>query len=163
MSDAQLTQGSSPRGRGKHYLTLPARPVNGLIPARAGKTVAWDASQQVQGAHPRAGGENTALTWADISSLGSSPRGRGKHGHVEDDAGQRRLIPARAGKTTRLSGQSTATWAHPRAGGENLAGVSEVWRKRGSSPRGRGKHAVLAGNSLATRLIPARAGKTPPT
>ena len=52
------------------------------------------------------------------------------------------------------------TWAHPRAGGENdVSDDGEVGR-RGSSPRGRGKHHQEAVNANQDRLIPARAGKT---
>ena len=53
--------------------------------------------------------------------------------------------------------------AHPRVGGENLlvaAVASCVW---GSSPRGRGKLISAVADRRPDRLIPAWAGKTPPT
>ena len=70
--------GSSPRVRGKHsgvdYVSGVAR----LIPARAGKT-GWPASNgPSRQAHPRACGENLTRSCSFCSSVGSSPRVRGK-------------------------------------------------------------------------------------
>ena len=140
MSDAQLTQGSSPRGRGKHYLTLPARPVNGLIPARAGKTSGPPAFLAPSRAHPRAGGENAARGTREAGSGGSSPRGRGKRRLRRGRAKRHGLIPARAGKTRAHTLRSEPYRAHPRAGGENALSVRVAVGDEGSSPRGRGKH-----------------------
>ena len=50
--------------------------------------------------------------------------------------------------------------AHPRAGGENSLTRFLVPVARGSSPRGRGKLALVQVNGAGKRLIPARAGKT---
>ena len=93
--------------------------------------------------------------------MGSSPRGRGKHVHAFFQHVHERLIPARAGKTSRKTAASSTSWAHPRAGGEN-----DVMRRvdaplTGSSPRGRGKPIVTLAAFTVARLIPARAGKTP--
>ena len=91
-----------------------------------------------------------------------------------------RLIPARAGKTTRRRASPPTSRAHPRAGGENRSAPVENRQQEGSSPRGRGKHShaiperlhpsssprgrgkleVWSEGSLRWRLIPARAGKT---
>ena len=76
---AQVSVGSSPRGRGK-----PSRDGNllvclGLIPARAGKTPGTRGSLVLLRAHPRAGGENAAYVGDVPNDTGSSPRGRGKH------------------------------------------------------------------------------------
>ena len=72
------------------------------------------------------------------------------------------LIPARAGKTRTRATSPTAPWAHPRACGENSTNHPRPRSSRGSSPRVRGKRLVeFFGRDLA-RLIPARAGKTPP-
>ena len=70
--------GSSPRGRGKLDALARVGAGDGLIPARAGKTVGLRYAFRSAQAHPRAGGENSTdfLPWR-ISS-GSSPRGRGK-------------------------------------------------------------------------------------
>ena len=53
--------------------------------------------------------------------------------------------------------------AHPRACGENVvAGVIRMGL-RGSSPRVRGKRSCSSSLSFMMGLIPARAGKTPPS
>ena len=75
----------------------------GLIPARAGKTAIWRAIPASLKAHPRAGGENTWRLLTAQLSAGSSPRGRGKLPKPSNVLGRIRLIPARAGKTTRRS------------------------------------------------------------
>ena len=73
-----VAAGSSPRGRGK----LDGRPGDrwhqGLIPARAGKTMKRSRRMNASRAHPRAGGENGRLHGLDEEGAGSSPRGRGK-------------------------------------------------------------------------------------
>ena len=131
-----------------------------LIPARAGKTSADRSQSPYPRAHPRAGGENPRSHSTKREQRGSSPRGRGKPGRQLAGLARQRLIPARAGKTNPARPHRTAGRAHPRAGGENrFAGYIKRTAK-GSSPRGRGKHAQELGRSRAPRLIPARAGKT---
>ena len=91
---------------------------------------------------------------------GSSPRGRGKHVPGVRWARVRGLIPARAGKTRVAVASARASWAHPRAGGENYGVEIELAPGYGSSPRGRGKRGLHILHGRAVRLIPARAGKT---
>ena len=155
-----ITIGSSPRGRGKHGVQVARSFCERLIPARAGKTVTGRASSARHGAHPRAGGENRYVRVAAIACMGSSPRGRGKHGGGCLDLRHNGLIPARAGKTHAKSEDAGKTAAHPRAGGENNVGSFERHSLAGSSPRGRGKLMRRTMRVCAGRLIPARAGKT---
>ena len=111
-------------------------------------------------AHPRAGGENPwAFSFRPIT-IGSSPRGRGKHGVQVARSFCERLIPARAGKTVTGRASSARHGAHPRAGGENRYVRVAAIACMGSSPRGRGKQRRLFRAPLPRRLIPARAGKT---
>ena len=70
------------------------------------------------------------------------------------------LIPAHAGKTTRLKAPATPGRAHPRSRGENGKGVNIAQPRIGSSPLTRGKHDGLVADRPAGRLIPAHAGKT---
>ena len=132
--------GSSPRGRGKRR--------RGRVPSRRVR------------AHPRAGGENRGAYFGASGVPGSSPRGRGKL--MLDDPGHvmRGLIPARAGKTHCGMLSPLSPPAHPRAGGENRAGVVLRAAGFGSSPRGRGKQDRGCGRVRRRGLIPARAGKT---
>ena len=152
--------GSSPRGRGKRPVGWTSTGWNGLIPARAGKTASRSTSIQRARAHPRAGGENSTASASLWRLLGSSPRGRGKRPDRPDASARLRLIPARAGKTTRQTRRIRSLAAHPRAGGENLPPPSTCSPPNGSSPRGRGKPCNPPTPMLTTGLIPARAGKT---
>ena len=93
----------------------------GLIPAHAGKTRASKAITPARGAHPRACGENLIGLGADLASMGSSPRMRGKHDEQLEFLIETRLIPAHAGKTVGRGGMTFDTEAHPRACGENGA------------------------------------------
>ena len=152
--------GSSPRGRGKQGHCLHEVVVGGLIPARAGKTIAVSASVAVAGAHPRAGGENPSSPMTPGAMPGSSPRGREKRSLIERLLQLRRLIPARAGKTKIAVSSPFNHEAHPRAGGENDDLEARKPGVYGSSPRGRGKQRPPANYLTAGGLIPARAGKT---
>ena len=155
-----LRQGSSPRGRGKRCLVIPPGPVDGLIPAWAGKTGAVQVETGQPRAHPRVGGENVARPAGAGSPLGSSPRGRGKPtmGRLAQSA--QRLIPAWAGKTSAWSAPAGDPGAHPRVGGENLIVRVPDAAAVGSSPRGRGKLASSMQSRSWRGLIPAWAGKT---
>ena len=132
--------GSSPRVRGKHTGIAFFIWIDGLIPARAGKTFRRVPYPTPNRAHPRACGENHWLASLEPLAMGSSPRVRGKRrfrGRLDLVAG---LIPACAGKTGALIG---------------------VWAcAHGSSPRVRGKRSTLSVLLLGMRLIPACAGKT---
>ena len=152
--------GSSPRGRGKLQVGDAGGAGGGLIPARAGKTSGRAASSPRGGAHPRAGGENRAFDVLGVGRMGSSPRGRGKRPDGSRPRNHRRLIPARAGKTSRPRLRSRRRRAHPRAGGENVSDMLGSVRKYGSSPRGRGKRLGHLPCLPQPGLIPARAGKT---
>ena len=95
-----------------------------------------------------------------VRMLGSSPRGRGKPSCSRSVSAQRGLIPAWAGKTSKLQAALNREAAHPRVGGENSATVAKTGSYAGSSPRGRGKLSEMDRTVLATGLIPAWAGKT---
>ena len=111
--------GSSPRGRGKHDATDIVISVNGLIPARAGKTRARRPQRVVPTAHPRVGGENVEAARAYYNPGGSSPRGRGKRLSCAGYILHLGLIPAWAGKTPEGLLVDPLAEAHPRVGGEN--------------------------------------------
>ena len=155
--------GSSPRVRGKHVHC--ARPVgeHGLIPACAGKTGPGKDARSSSPAHPRVCGENRCRSMRAASASGSSPRVRGKREHGHGLPPMLGLIPACAGKTSSTSRTPGSRRAHPRVCGENLILPDDLGRVKGSSPRVRGKPARLRGATKWTRLIPACAGKTPPS
>ena len=136
---SQPPGGSSPRGRGKPYQAFRRQPDNGLIPAWAGKTRGRCARSRTRPAHPRVGGENAVCFAGTLMSVGSSPRGRGKHGDTITRIEKARLIPAWAGKTRHGRSPGPPHRAHPRVGGENSKSQPAPAAGKGSSPRGRGK------------------------
>ena len=73
------------------------------------------------------------------------------------------LIPAHAGKTDELHQRDDQARAHPRSRGENTASANGRSRPPGSSPLTRGKHGGDRRRRARSRLIPAHAGKTPPS
>ena len=96
---APVTQGSSPRGRGKLFQTERDALIAGLIPAWAGKTNSARRRTSGKRAHPRVGGENL-VGWSPARGRrGSSPRGRGRPALTMLRASSVGLIPAWAGKT----------------------------------------------------------------
>ena len=112
-------------------------------------------------AHPRACGENNVIAGRGSGATGSSPRVRGKRAPGALQGRGVRLIPARAGKTSRAAADRCGPPAHPRACGENVRGCDSLRLQRGSSPRVRGKRPGGGVGTVRPRLIPARAGKTP--
>ena len=152
--------GSSPLTRGKPPALMAGAAPPGLIPAHAGKTQRRRSACAAPGAHPRSRGENGCLPGHPDDGAGSSPLTRGKP-RLPGDSGQGHgLIPAHAGKTTRVATAPEPARAHPRSRGENPA--SSRYRKtvRGSSPLTRGKQWQSPTPRSSQRLIPAHAGKT---
>ena len=146
--------------RGKHTgQTVKTFPVR-LIPAGAGKTMIAATVSTLPPAHPRRCGENMFWISSRSDSAGSSPQVRGKLPNVAGSLPSSRLIPAGAGKTARYYHARTTTAAHPRRCGENSVRYSDLSFKTGSSPQVRGKQGRSIQNLLASRLIPAGAGKT---
>ena len=95
--------------------------------------------------------------------IGSSPLARGTL--VFDDVHQPggRIIPARAGNTPRPRKARSSTSDHPRSRGEHVITMDRSRADRGSSPLARGTHGAGRGQALRDRIIPARAGNTPPS
>ena len=92
--------------------------------------------------------------------IGTSPRMRGKRGKQGYYLLRKRNIPAHAGKTLGVTLKSSIMPEHPRACGENSYKGSRWYNDRGTSPRMRGKHHILAAPGFCRRNIPAHAGKT---
>ena len=155
--------GSSPLTRGKRR--CPMRPYTAarLIPAHAGKTLACETCVTCYGAHPRSRGENKRSSSVHLYVLGSSPLTRGKHVPNPTRRGDKRLIPAHAGKTVTASSRACQSAAHPRSRGENFRRFEAPRGPPGSSPLTRGKQTYQLPAVTIGRLIPAHAGKTTPT
>ncbi len=118
-TEDKLSDGSSPRMRGKHP------------PAHNRHSRTTD--------HPRACGANWASRWMTRLSSGSSPRMRGKLSPSLQPSTIERIIPAHAGQTHDGMVVYSVTADHPRACGANINNLILVPYKSGSSPRMRGK------------------------
>ena len=154
--------GSSPLTRGKLGGDKLVGVLSRLIPAHAGKTDGGIQTAVARKAHPRSRGENAGAGAGIAAMSGSSPLTRGKPSRSQRNAGQIRLIPAHAGKTS--PGQGRPRWcaAHPRSRGENEQGRTPFLSPLGSSPLTRGKLDDVQRGPVGPRLIPAHAGKTRP-
>ena len=131
--------GSSPRVRGKPSAWESPKLRSGLIPACAGKTADSLPPRPSLPAHPRVCGENDNPNATSLSGTGSSPRVRGKPRISNTPRGDEGLIPACAGKTSKLRLSEAHLTAHPRVCGENPSPRLSRRRRAGSSPRVRGK------------------------
>ena len=152
--------GTSPRARGKlrgrHGVCYRQR----NIPACAGKTCWRIGSVVPLEEHPRVRGENKPLDEWILTHIGTSPRARGKHRLVIRWSMRSRNIPACAGKTICIQGDSHTRAEHPRVRGENGVGGFPYRSLFGTSPRARGKLRSDPATENDLRNIPACAGKT---
>ena len=134
-----LSNGTSPRARGKHRTPGTNLCTTRNIPACAGKT--WHLRMVIQRPqeHPRVRGENTPMSCYMKIVSGTSPRARGKPPLGGSPGKILRNIPACAGKTTNTGQKIPPFSEHPRVRGENLGGKGVFQRFDGTSPRARGK------------------------
>ena len=130
--------GSSPRGRGTHFLEQHPGRADRFIPAWAGNTeMCWlDACRTP--VHPRVGGEHCLHPNRFLCRIGSSPRGRGTPRHPRRCIRTDRFIPAWAGNTSQGMISPYGAPVHPRVGGEHPRAGGAAAACGGSSPRGRG-------------------------
>ena len=152
--------GSPPRVRGYGHRLLGPPSLQGITPARAGKTVAQRQFTTPQWDHPRACGENAYSQAVRQCRQGSPPRVRGKLYSSVASVATMGITPARAGKTTARGIPAADAADHPRACGEN--GTIQIQNDAitGSPPRVRGKQILQRRRALLPRITPARAGKT---
>ena len=139
---AWAARGSSPLARGLQSADGSAPAGLGIIPARAGFT--HDPVGALRG-----GG-------------GSSPLARGLQRPHARPAPRQGIIPARAGFTLPRPGVSRETWDHPRSRGVYSSTPQACPARPGSSPLARGLPRRRHRRWRVRRIIPARAGFTPP-
>ena len=152
--------GSSPLARGLPLRFLSADRVNGIIPARAGFTQHVQRVTLVLRDHPRSRGVYRSRTRPSISGAGSSPLARGLLAIAANAIREARIIPARAGFTSRDAGQSGFDADHPRSRGVYMAQRPGGASIMGSSPLARGLRNVFHRVRTHSGIIPARAGFT---
>ena len=135
---ARLPRGSSPLARGTQQIRHGGQYRRGLIPARAGNTLARADRRGVHRAHPRSRGEHSPIVTASMVNKGSSPLARGTRRGALQSHRQLGLIPARAGNTRRSGTRRHRVWAHPRSRGEHNRVTEHAQGVQGSSPLARG-------------------------
>ena len=131
-----------------------------IIPARAGPTRDFSATECPGTDHPRSCGANAVCDIGCKLCCGSSPLVRGQLNVFLGFFHQLRIIPARAGPTTISLILPHSTKDHPRSCGANFAAQFSASILRGSSPLVRGQHMALTRYHWINRIIPARAGPT---
>ena len=110
--------------------------------------------------HPRACGEHSIASAFACTFEGSSPRLRGTLPPINVMVVPTGIIPALAGNTVATELDADTGRDHPRACGEHLLHVQQLWPKLGSSPRLRGTLARGREESGDVGIIPALAGNT---
>ena len=131
-----------------------------IIPARAGFTPYGEPRRVGGEDHPRSRGVYPRGAGLEIIRAGSSPLARGLRAGCSHGLGNRRIIPARAGFTTRGRRCGPESGDHPRSRGVYDNRVGELWWDRGSSPLARGLPCRPVPRGSTRGIIPARAGFT---
>ena len=154
--------GSSPLARGLLGAGPPRRRRRRIIPARAGFTARAAVKADGGPDHPRSRGVYPPSPRPPTRASGSSPLARGLRAH-ELAAWQRvRIIPARAGFTPSSRWRRRGSRDHPRSRGVYRSRACASACPMGSSPLARGLRSPVKARCTRQRIIPARAGFTPP-
>ena len=152
--------GSSPLARGLPSYVVPAISGGGIIPARAGFTTSDLSTSRTTKDHPRSRGVYVGELVPVLGGEGSSPLARGLLGAGLEEGLLERIIPARAGFTSRRPSQRRSQQDHPRSRGVYPGGGEYLPFSQGSSPLARGLPFMARAGAVNGRIIPARAGFT---
>ena len=152
--------GSSPLARGLRRLRRPAADRGGIIPARAGFTLATHAIQAGTPDHPRSRGVYLPATASVWTGVGSSPLARGLRADFPRFDVHGGIIPARAGFTFNTGISPETLRDHPRSRGVYSGPRSTSRLSTGSSPLARGLRDGAVAIAHPGGIIPARAGFT---
>ena len=155
-----MLPGSSPLARGLRGMTALGGIVGRIIPARARFTDKIDDLLTKGKDHPRSRGVYTRQFGCAAHPIGSSPLARGLHAGRPCVAGPPRIIPARAGFTTRSDEAKHDSTDHPRSRGVYRRRPAAAQLLQGSSPLARGLLCAVARGWRWSGIIPARAGFT---
>ena len=153
-------RGSSPLARGLPAPIRSMRGMGGIIPARAGFTGRSPPCCTAPADHPRSRGVYPGRDRTIVGELGSSPLARGLRRLPLWGLALVRIIPARAGFTSRRPVTRRRRRDHPRSRGVYIAADARVDFYPGSSPLARGLPMGDGGGQSFVGIIPARAGFT---
>ena len=152
--------GSSPRVRGEEFAVCRVEVCDGIIPAGAGRRMAWRPRGSGRWDHPRGCGEKSSGARTPRPLSGSSPRVRGEGEFAPGGASGLGIIPAGAGRRAMRARRRARGGDHPRGCGEKRPDAHYVGPAVGSSPRVRGEVAHLSDLRFGHSIIPAGAGRS---
>ena len=158
--DGMADWGSSPHARGLPHALRLDHDGPRIIPARAGFTTVSEVTNVSCSDHPRTRGVYGVTGRWRSRRRGSSPHARGLRAGHQLRAGQRRIIPARAGFTTSAPLTGVSGSDHPRTRGVYSRTAAPQEGAGGSSPHARGLHSDSGACGRRMGIIPARAGFT---
>ncbi len=130
--------GSPPRRRGRRHRVLRPAERHGLTPAQAGTAF--------------------RVRCQPCQVCGSPPRRRGRRSRCRCGRSCLGLTPAQAGTAPTPPACSSATRAHPRAGGDGADKAASDLEREGSPPRRRGRRHGPRRHRQGRGLTPAQAG-----
>ena len=158
-----IRTGDHPRSRGVYGAgSGPVRSGRGIIPARAGFTRSPAPTRSARPDHPRSRGVYSRLREQIPLVAGSSPLARGLPFVMPSCLAAVRIIPARAGFTLAAENVVSVRGDHPRSRGVYANTTRDGVPIGGSSPLARGLLLPVQVTRGRRRIIPARAGFTPP-
>ncbi len=134
--------GSSPLARGGPQRARSVGSVQGLIPARAGRTLDRSRALAFRWAHPRSRGADPFEQGRDLSMVGSSPLARGGPARGSPAGRRSGAHPRSRGADSRRAGRRRPIRGSSPLARGGLWGVRTVVSRRGSSPLARGGHAL---------------------
>ena len=158
--DDRPLQGSSPLARGLRVPLGQEQVADGIIPARAGFTIACFGTPKLSPDHPRSCGVYTTRPRSEPQPGGSSPLVRGLLFPGRPRLAARGIIPARAGFTCPSDCAENTRQDHPRSCGVYPLHPLGGGDPPGSSPLVRGLLGPADRGPGRRRIIPARAGFT---
>ena len=154
------TGGSSPLARGLRVHRSVRNGRHRIIPARAGFTTVSTLTLMSMKDHPRSRGVYSPVIFGKPIKEGSSPLARGLLPSHIRETNQGRIIPARAGFTSRPGRRRSPARDHPRSRGVYGVVTCTPATEPGSSPLARGLRPGWGLPRPGHRIIPARAGFT---
>ena len=160
-SRSRPPRGLSPRVRGKHTPAPGAAPARRSIPACAGEASTWPVTAASVWVYPRVCGGSPWPMVAENTSVGLSPRVRGKPYGLRCRLWRRGSIPACAGEASAFLLDTSFLGVYPRVCGGSPHKRPSIGHPAGLSPRVRGKPSLGDNSALTPRSIPACAGEAP--
>ena len=128
-------------------MRVTVRPLDRIIPARAGFTAGTSTARMLIRDHPRSRGVYLREVNAECGYQGSSPLARGLRIRIGRALLRRRIIPARAGFTSASRGMILRGMDHPRSRGVYSEGRASTKARSWIIP-------ARAGFTTSTRAIP---------